>query len=86
MDIKTAITQHLRQMALTPKQQIKQLLTGTLTSLAGVLLMLFTSELQNQWSFYLLSTLIVLGILYALPGYLGIWMWRMRKFFFDIDD
>lgn len=76
----------LRQMALTPKTQLKRLAIGTLGALICMLLLILTSHLANPWLFYSLSILLAIFTLYAIPGYLGIWLWRMRKFFFDIDE
>jgi len=72
-------------MALTPKTQLKQLALGTCGALLSMLLIVVTSHWPQPWLFYLLSVFLILSILYALPGYLGIWLWRMRKFFFDLD-
>jgi len=72
-------------MALTPRKQLFRLGIGTLGALVTMAIMLFTSHLELQWLFYMLSGLIALCIIYAIPGYIGIWVWRMRKFFFDMD-
>jgi uncharacterized membrane protein YccC len=75
----------LRQMAENPRSQLKQLIIGTLGAFFCMLLLIYTSEQENAVLFYFLSTLLMFCVLYAIPGYLGIWMWRMRKVFFDID-
>jgi len=72
----------LEEMAKNPVKQIKQLATGTLISLVTMGLILVTSDLENQSLFYLLSFVTVLGIIYAIPGYLGIWVWRMKDSLF----
>lgn len=79
------IKSKLRQMALTPKTQLKRLAFGTLGALVCMLVLFFTSHFASPWIFYTLSVLVVVFTLYAIPGYLGIWLWRMRKFFFDLD-
>lgn len=75
----------LRQMALTPKVQIRRLLVGTVGALTSMLVLLFTSQQENTITFYSFSLILILFVLYAAPGYIGIWMWRMRRFFFDLD-
>lgn len=80
-DLKTKF----RQMALTPRTQLKRLAIGTVGALICMTVLVLTSHLANQWLFYVLSFSLVIFTLYALPGYLGIWLWRMRKYFFDID-
>lgn len=76
---------YFKQMALTPKKQLKRLLIGTLGSLFFMLVLLLTSDESASWLFYLLSLSLALSIIYAIPGYIGIWLWRMRKFLFNID-
>jgi len=75
----------LKQMALTPKQQLKQLLIGTLGAFISMILILFSSQWEIDWLFYLLALITGFFIAYAIPGYIGIWVWRMRKFLFDFD-
>ncbi len=72
-------------MALTPQKQIKRLAIGTALSLFFILLMTIFSQSLSSWQFYLLVMLLLASILYAIPGYIGIWMWRMRNFFFDLN-
>jgi hypothetical protein len=74
-----------RQMALTPKTQFKKLIIGTVAAFICMLaLVLFSSHL-NPILFYSLSVLLVASVTYAIPGYIGIWLWRMRKSLFDLD-
>ena len=75
----------LREMANTPRTQLKRLVIGTFLSLIGAIGLFVASGDESQWLFYLSSVVILIGVLYALPGYIGIWLWRMRKFFFDED-
>ena len=75
----------LREMANTPRTQLKRLVIGTALSLLGAVGLLIASGGESQWIFYLSSIVILVGVIYALPGYIGIWLWRMRKFFFDED-
>lgn len=72
-------------MAVTPQQQLTRLLKGTIGSIVAMAALILTSDWENPYLFYALAILMLLSILYALPGYLGIWLWRMRKFFFDLD-
>jgi uncharacterized membrane protein YccC len=74
---------HLLKMAQTPKAQAKQLAIGTLLAIIIMLGLIFTSEYENQIIFYLLSSLLVVAVIYAVPGYIGIWVWRMRSVLFD---
>ena len=80
-----SLNQRLRQMALTPKTQLKRLLVGTAFALIGVIALIFVSKTENQWLFILVSAVVFASVLYAIPGYIGIWMWRMRKVLFDLD-
>ncbi|MET1253956.1 hypothetical protein [Aliikangiella maris] len=80
-----AIKKHFIQMAKTPKSQLKRLLIGTICSFVCLILLILSSDWEIQWLFYLLSTALLIAILYAIPGYIGLWMWRMRKFLFDLD-
>ncbi len=79
------LKQQLKQMALTPKVQLKKLLTGTLGALVCLLTLILTSHFTNQWLFYGLSVMMGLFILYAIPGYIGIWAWRMKRLILDQD-
>ncbi len=79
------LKEKLQRMAENPKSQLKQLLIGTLGAFFCMLLLIYTSEQENALLFYFLSTLLGVCVLYAIPGYIGIWMWRMRKVFFDRD-
>jgi len=72
----------LKQMASSPKQQIIRLAVGTLVSLIAMIGLLLSSDYSSQWLFYSLSLVLIAGILYAIPGYIGIWMWRMKDVFF----
>ncbi len=77
---------HLHRMAMTPKAQIKKLAIGTLVSLLAMLGLILTSELANPLVFYSLSSLLVIAVCYAIPGYVGIWVWRMQKVIFKNSD
>jgi multisubunit Na+/H+ antiporter MnhG subunit len=68
-------------MAANPSQQIKQLAIGTAISLIAMLALVLSSDFENVWLFYFLSLVTALGILYAIPGYIGIWIWRMKDIF-----
>ena len=80
-----SIKARFRQMALTPKIQFKKLIIGTIGAFVCMLTLIFTSSLENVYLFYFLSFILVLCITYAVPGYIGIWVWRMRKSLFNID-
>ena len=69
-------------MADHPKQQLKRLALGTLISLVAMGVLVFTVDSENQIYFYALSVIIVAGVLYAIPGYIGVWVWRMRAVIF----
>jgi len=86
MQLNTKIKDHLRQMAYSPKAQIKKLAIGTTVSIIAMLMNFFTSQLEYQWLFYLFAIISSLGIIYALPGYIGIWVWRMRDVIFKDDE
>ncbi len=73
-------------MALTPKRQIGQLALGSFISLVAMLALIITSELESSLVFYSLSFILVLGVIYAIPGYIGIWVWRMRDVLFDQEN
>lgn len=72
----------LRQMASTPKKQLKQLLIGTAGAFVCMLGLVLTSQFESEWLFYCLSFVLVLFFLYAIPGYIGIWVWRMKNLIF----
>ncbi len=72
-------------MAVTPNKQLKQLAIGTVISAISMIVMTLTSDLENRWLFYFLVSINILAIIYAIPGYIGMWVWRMRKVLFDID-
>ncbi len=80
---KSKIYNRLYQMACTPKQQIKRLAIGTAVSLLSLLLLILLTSLEEVWIFHCLAISGMLGVIYALPGYLGIWMWRMKDVFFN---
>jgi hypothetical protein len=79
----TPLKRRLQTMATDPKKHLKRMLWGTLGSVIAMILLLYTSSWESRWLFYLLSGLLISCALYALPGYLGIWLWRMRHVFFD---
>ena len=78
----TAFKEKLKLMAATPKTQIKRLAIGTFVSLVALLALVVTSEFEYEWLFYLLSFCMLMGIAYAIPGYIGIWLWRMKDTLF----
>ncbi len=80
--IKTKLVSRLKQMSETPKIQIKQLVIGTLISLIGMTAIIFTAQLENQLLFYFLVLILSSGVIYAIPGYIGIWVWRMKDTLF----
>ncbi|WP_196140968.1 hypothetical protein [Aliikangiella sp. G2MR2-5] len=81
----SSLKSRFKNMALTPKTQLKRLLAGTLGALICMLALVLTADLEIAWLFWGLSIALGICILYSLPGYLGIWLWRMRSFFFDLD-
>jgi len=82
MSLKKTIRNHLKQMANSPKAQIKRLASGTAVSIISMLLIFVTSFLEYQWLFYSLVVIASAGIAYAIPGYIGVWVWRMRDLLF----
>ena len=78
--------ERLHKMAMTPRTQLKQLANGSLVSLLAMIGLVFTSELENPGVFYGLTAVLVLAIAYAIPGYIGIWVWRMRDVLFPKDS
>ncbi len=72
-------------MANSPKTQIKRLAIGTSISAFSILLLMFVSHWEIQWLFNLLVVITAIGVLYAIPGYIGIWVWRMRDVLFRND-
>jgi len=80
--LKFRLTKKLQQMADTPKTQIKRLAVGTLIALLAMMSIVLTSHLESQWLFYILTLLLAAGIIYAIPGYIGIWVWRMKDTLF----
>jgi len=86
MQLKARIKNHLKEMANSPKTQIKRLAIGTAISILAMLMIFFTSYLEYQWLFYLFAIISSLGIIYAIPGYIGVWVWRMKDVIFRDDD
>jgi len=82
----SGIRDKLEQMARTPRQQLKRLIIGTVAALFFALALMLTSDLSSTWLFYLLAAGLIAACLYGLPGYLGIWLWRLRRILFDIED
>ncbi|PHS18187.1 MAG: hypothetical protein COA86_08575 [Kangiella sp.] len=80
--IKEDIISRLKEMSENPTVQIKRLAIGTLLSLLAMLALVLTSDLELQWLFYILSIILVVGVVYAIPGYIGIWVWRMKDTLF----
>lgn len=76
----------LKEMANTPAKQIRKLAIGSLLSLIAMGLLIITSDLENQIVFYSLATIALLAIIYAVPGYIGIWVWRMKSTLFRKDN
>lgn len=72
-------------MALTPRAQLRQLLIGTLGAFICALTLVLTNQSLEAWAFYTLSVIMGAFIIYALAGYIGVWMWRMRKTLFNMD-
>ncbi|TQV74981.1 hypothetical protein FLL45_08545 [Aliikangiella marina] len=72
----------LEQMANTPKAQFKQLAVGTLGAIGSMGLLWVSSQYESELIFYSLTICLVVCVAYALPGYLGIWLWRMRDTLF----
>ncbi len=84
MPTKAQIIAHFKQMALTPRKQLKQLLVGTVGGLLAMIGVLIASHFEQTYWFYLFASIVAICLIYALPGYIGIWLWRMRKFLFDL--
>jgi len=80
--LKQRLIHYLKACANNPSSQIKRLAIGTFIALLAMLVQIFTSQWASQFLFYLISLVMFAGIFYALPGYLGIWIWRMRGTFF----
>ena len=80
--IKEDIINRLKEMSENPMAQIKRLAIGTLLSLLAMMALVLTSDLEKQWLFYALSIILVIGVVYAIPGYIGIWVWRMKDTLF----
>jgi hypothetical protein len=80
------IKDRLRQMALTPRTQFKKLIIGTVCAFFCMLVLILSSAQENPVLFYALSFCLALSVAYAIPGYIGIWLWRMRKSLFNLDD
>ena len=69
-------------MSDTPKTQMKILVIGTAIALVSMIALLFTSSLESTLLFYLFVFFMAVGIAIAIPGYIGIWVWRMRDTLF----
>jgi len=80
--LKHQLARKLKQMAETPKAQIKRLAIGTLVSLITMIALVLTSDFASQSLFYALILFLAGGVIYAIPGYIGIWMWRMKDTLF----
>jgi len=72
------IKEKLMNMAENPKVQLIQLATGTIICLLSMFALVLTSDWENQWIFYLFNIVLFAGVIYAIPGYIGIWVWRMK--------
>jgi len=82
LNLKRKIGSHFEHMANTPKAQIIRLAIGASISALSILILTFVSTMEIRWLFYLLVFTTLIGILYAIPGYIGIWLWRMRNVLF----
>lgn len=80
--LKKQLKNKLHQMAITPKTQIKQLAFGTLISTFSIIALTITSPLENSGLFYSLNAITIIGVIVAIPGYVGVWLWRMKGVFF----
>jgi len=81
-ELKSKIMDQLHVMAMNPKEQLKKLFIGTILSAISMGLIVFTSDWENHWLFYFLSACMVISIIYAVPGYIGVWVWRMHDVLF----
>jgi len=72
----------LHLMAMNPKEQIKKLFIGTILSTISMGLIIFTSGWENLWLFYFLVVCMIASVAYAIPGYIGVWVWRMHDVIF----
>ena len=79
---KNKLRAKIRSMASSPRVQLKRLALGTVISLVAMILLIITSQYESRILFYTLSLTAIIGIIYALPGYLGIWVWRMKDSLF----
>ncbi|MGB0496373.1 MAG: hypothetical protein ACPGJI_08445 [Kangiellaceae bacterium] len=81
-NVKTQLINHFRKRSETPNLQIKQLAIGTIISLVAMTAIIFIAQFENQILFYFFALILFAGIIYAIPGYIGIWVWRMRETLF----
>jgi len=81
-DLKSKIMTRLHTMAMNPKEQIRKLFIGTISSVISMGLIAFTSHWENQWLFYFLVVCVIASVAYAIPGYIGVWVWRMHDVIF----
>lgn len=84
--VKRRVILALQQMANTPKTQIKRLALGTAIASLSMIALTATSHFESSWLFYILVSTTILGILLAIPGYIGIWVWRMRDVLFRANS
>jgi len=80
------IKKKLVSMAENPKAQLIQLATGTIVCLLSMFALVLTSDWENQWIFFLLNAALIAGVIYAIPGYIGIWLWRMKDTLFKKNE
>ena len=69
-----------RKLSNNPKQKFKWLIGGSLIFFVGVVLLYWAAAEESQNIFYCAILVMVLGFLWALPGYLGILAWRIGIF------
>lgn len=77
---------NLKQRAYSPKAQFKQLAIGTLLSTAAMTFLSLTNAFDKQWLFITLQLFILFAVTYAIPGYIGVWLWRMKNVFYGKDN
>lgn len=79
---KHKLLKKLESMAENPRKQLKRVAIGTVICFVSLLALILTSSLEKVWLFYLLSIVGIIAIIYAVPGYVGIWAWRMKQVLF----
>ena len=79
---KHKLLKKLESMAENPREQLKRVAIGTAICFCSLLALILTSSLEKVWLFYLLSIIGISAIIYAVPGYIGVWAWRMKHVLF----